>query len=58
MAVAHWPRRPLPSVRLASIPELEGAALAPPLLEGVVENVALAPVLACSRIWSVPVPPC
>ena len=29
----------------------------PPLLEGVAENVALAPVSACSRIWSVPVPP-
>jgi hypothetical protein len=29
----------------------------PPLLEGVAENVALAPISACSRIWSVPVPP-
>jgi len=29
----------------------------PPLLEGVAETVALAPVLAFSRIWSVPVPP-
>ena len=28
MAVAHWPRRPLPSARPASIPQLEGAALA------------------------------
>ena len=40
MAVAHWPRRPLPSARPASVPQLEGAALAP-LLEGVTENVAL-----------------
>jgi len=29
MAVAHWPRRPLPSARPASAPQLEGAALAP-----------------------------
>ena len=28
----------------------------PPLLESVAENVALAPVSACSRIWSVSVP--
>lgn len=28
-----------------------------PLLEGVAENVALAPGSAFSRIWSVPVPP-
>ena len=40
MTVAHWPRRPLPSARPASVPHLEGAALAP-LLEGVTENVAL-----------------
>jgi hypothetical protein len=40
MAVAHWPRRPLPSASPASVPQLEGAALAP-LLEGVTENVAL-----------------
>jgi hypothetical protein len=29
----------------------------PPLLEGVAGNVALAPVSACPRIWSVPVLP-
>ena len=28
----------------------------PPLLESVAENVALAPISACSRIWSVSVP--
>jgi hypothetical protein len=56
MAVAHWPRRPFPSARPASVPRLEGAALTP-LLEGVAENVALAPVSAFPRIWSVPVPP-
>jgi hypothetical protein len=29
----------------------------PPLLEGVAESVALAPISACSRIGSAPVPP-
>jgi hypothetical protein len=28
MAVAHWPRRPVPSARPASIPQLEGVPLA------------------------------
>jgi hypothetical protein len=56
MAVAHWPRHPPPSAKLASLPQLEDAALAP-LLERVGENVALAPTLACSRIGSMPVSP-
>ena len=50
MAVAHWPRRPLPSVRSASLPDWKAPPL-PPLLEGVAENVALASILASSRIW-------
>ena len=38
-------------------PRVGGRCPCPPLMEGVVENVALAPVSACSRIWSVSVPP-
>ena len=42
MAVAHWPRRPPPSARPLSFPSWRALPL-PPLLEGVGENVGLAP---------------
>jgi hypothetical protein len=56
MAVAHWPRRPSQAWDPLRSPSWKAPPL-PPFLEGVAEDIALASISACSRIWSAPVPP-
>ena len=52
MAVAHWPRRPLPSVRSASLPRVGGRCSCLLSLKASRTTSPLAPISACSRIWS------